>query len=993
MQLNQSAGDATLHKSQPNASSMVDIEASGIFSQLTSKKNKTKVVKAITRTSRESNKWMRNLKHFWLSQDLFGKRVEFTFKGQLEYHTAIGALMSVIIKLIMCLFIIYEFYIIFARKHPAVSVKHSIRSTKEKSLNPIDYGIIFAFSLTLRQDLLSTLPIQSLNLSQGHRSPTYDQKYYYLMDTLPAQFGKFSATFDEVQQNDKTGLYDFKQETLIVRKCTDADFPGFKEVQYHSCVDSSQIYLTSGNPLTSKEFSSINLQLEKCTNVSSTLICRSQEEIDALFGIVDMQIVYKNNMFDFKNFENPWANFIDEPILLHKDEQNMAEILIQSSTTELYDHYFEYWIQDKLQSAIVSNVERRAINFSQQKVVAQVRIRMDQREVTYGRVADTIFSALEQIGGFMESLMHLGLLLVFFFQERLFKSAFIRQLYQVSTEHDDGNFNEGDLLSMVQNKKKLGQSLIRQIIEFLLQKRTRFEYGYSLLCEYLSKCICLKSKGKLKEYSNQKHFLYEKGNEKLMMELDVLNLVRSLRQLRLMAQVMMPAKNRLLLKFQRKHVIEVTSSSSDSDQYDYDPVKLLKSKNGLLKVRQIAKMSKILEGNEEDNMTKVDKNLVKGLFRRRSTKKQQEIDQTKHSQMTFISQSNLGGISQFLRKTKLSRHEGASSSSFTVMNKQLHPDLSSPDPPKIKRPSKFRTNLLEPSQQKSDITDDANTFPQQSQQSIVFPKRKGGLKKGDQNPNLLLEQAFNQSPGKGGQSRFKGLTPVIDVQQNMRIRFQQQYNDDESEQSEQKLSEIVKQGGKKSKLQKDKRQRNTSPIVPSGQTVTRELIKLKLPNNQDEVGEDETLDGGRITPHRLQQPSIDSSVKIEKQQPERVSKFANEKRRKRAHKSNPRAESKEENEYKIRDLYNQDRPSSSEKVERGEANSVIFSTDHHQNSSRPERILNQNPRIQALRKFHQMLNESSTVVHADSGDINSTLQGNRGSDKNSKREEQEQHKK
>jgi hypothetical protein len=51
--------------------------------------------------------------------------------------------------------------------------------------------------------------------------------------------------------------------------------------------------------------------------------------------------------------------------------------------------------------------------------------------VTYGRVADTIFSALEAIGGFYESLMHIGILFVFFFQERLFKSSFLRQLYQV----------------------------------------------------------------------------------------------------------------------------------------------------------------------------------------------------------------------------------------------------------------------------------------------------------------------------------------------------------------------------------------------------------------------------------------------------------------------------------------------------------------------------------------------------------------------------------
>jgi hypothetical protein len=59
---------------------------------------------------------------------------------------------------------------------------------------------------------------------------------------------------------------------------------------------------------------------------------------------------------------------------------------------------------------------------------------LDSKEITYGRVVDTIFSGLETVGGFYESISHIGLLLVFFFQERLFKSSFLRQLYQVDAE-------------------------------------------------------------------------------------------------------------------------------------------------------------------------------------------------------------------------------------------------------------------------------------------------------------------------------------------------------------------------------------------------------------------------------------------------------------------------------------------------------------------------------------------------------------------------------
>jgi len=59
---------------------------------------------------------------------------------------------------------------------------------------------------------------------------------------------------------------------------------------------------------------------------------------------------------------------------------------------------------------------------------------LDQKYVIYGRVADNIFGGLEAIGGFYESILHIGFLLVFFFQERLFKSSFLRALYQVDAE-------------------------------------------------------------------------------------------------------------------------------------------------------------------------------------------------------------------------------------------------------------------------------------------------------------------------------------------------------------------------------------------------------------------------------------------------------------------------------------------------------------------------------------------------------------------------------
>lgn len=103
--------------------------------------------------------------------------------------------------------------------------------------------------------------------------------------------------------------------------------------------------------------------------------------------------------------------------------------------THLLDHYFEYWMKAISHFYTIENVQSRSVPLNPaSKVLSSVKVRLDQKEIIYGRVADTIFSGLESCGGFFESLIHIGMVIVFFFQERLFKRSFLRQLYQVDAE-------------------------------------------------------------------------------------------------------------------------------------------------------------------------------------------------------------------------------------------------------------------------------------------------------------------------------------------------------------------------------------------------------------------------------------------------------------------------------------------------------------------------------------------------------------------------------
>ena len=154
--------------------------------------------------------------------------------------------------------------------------------------------------------------------------------------------------------------------------------------------------------------------------------------------------------------------------------------------------------------------------------------------------------------------------------------------------------DERQMVKTISEAEHLEESYIMNILDYLLT-RSRFIYGYKELFHYLTRCMCLRKPKKHMSKFDRSHLLYKKGNEKLKRELDVVNLIRSIRQLRLMASVLLGPSERMILKFQWKNVIETTSSSSDSDHYSYDTVKLLNSKRDLMRLQQIVKIKKILK--------------------------------------------------------------------------------------------------------------------------------------------------------------------------------------------------------------------------------------------------------------------------------------------------------------------------------------------------------------------------------------------------------------
>jgi len=79
-----------------------------------------------------------------------------------------------------------------------------------------------------------------------------------------------------------------------------------------------------------------------------------------------------------------------------------------------------------------------------------------------------------------------------------------------------------------------------------------------------------------------KHYIYRKGEKKLQAELNCIQIIKGMRQLKLMTEVLLSQKQKMLLKFQRRNVIDLDSSSSSSSEDERESHKLMKHKNTLV---------------------------------------------------------------------------------------------------------------------------------------------------------------------------------------------------------------------------------------------------------------------------------------------------------------------------------------------------------------------------------------------------------------------------
>jgi len=167
--------------------------------------------------------------------------------------------------------------------------------------------------------------------------------------------------------------------------------------------------------------------------------------------------------------------------------------------------------------------------------------------------------------------------------------------------------------------------------------RIRFKYNTSDVVDSLFKCIPCRTKRSLRMNRNLRpHYYFSKGEDKLQDELDVVTLLKSVRQLRLLTMALLNQRQKLMLKFQRKNLIETESSSSDEDRTKFDTLKLVEQNNPIIKLIVLGRMKRMITSYADTPLEALDRKMIRGIYIRNIKDFQEDYEETMNNKTLLM---------------------------------------------------------------------------------------------------------------------------------------------------------------------------------------------------------------------------------------------------------------------------------------------------------------------------------------------------------------------
>ena len=601
------------------------------------------------------NRLFRNIRTVYKKWDIYARDLTLTFQGDDKHTTYVGATLTISIILFMLIYAAFQLEVMFKRQRTTVNVKniHQDLTLNYDNISLYDLGFDFAVQLG----------------SRGNYA--YDETYFKLEIINVNSWWETNS--DGVAKRFKTKNY------LDLHTWT--DFKGTPEEISRLGINTTYFWpkekdFSIGGAFSSPNYRYVQINLYKWQNGTS-VIWKPQDEIDQYLGDARLSFAYRNFYFDSDDYVEPVKSYIDDKVWFKvmPDRLKNTDVLFRKNYVKLQDKYFQVTgEQEEFFMSIPSKLDFfDTIEDSGQLV--GVYFRMDNIVDTYERQVYSSGDLLAQVGGIYSFLRGIGAVLVFVFSERLLVSALAGKLYQVYDEkknlyhgsrYDKNSSNFGDDLNrsstklnntsnkiydssaimddeeskfyqsnpirnlykstlywrnksgIVSKKLKTNKRLDevdRQSIKNMIINRKRFNYNSWHVLQYLICCIACRQRRSRKWKT---HLLYNQAKKKVYNQLDVVNILRWIEQLKLLSKVLLNHKQKFWLKFQKEHLLELDANSEEEKKRlrkekrdeDKDFIKGLQNKDPKI----VEKVVKMLRKLEYENRSNIDQKIIQGLF-------------------------------------------------------------------------------------------------------------------------------------------------------------------------------------------------------------------------------------------------------------------------------------------------------------------------------------------------------------------------------------------
>mmetsp|Transcript_27842 Transcript_27842/g.27715 ORF Transcript_27842/g.27715 Transcript_27842/m.27715 type:complete len:597 (-) Transcript_27842:87-1877(-) len=368
------------------------------------------------------------------------------------------------------------------------------------------------------------------------------------------------------------------------------------------------------------------------------------------------------------------------------DTRKDADVFVRRNYLSLQDNYVQLGGEEEDMFISVSG-QRETIDdyeIGDQKVV-RVYFRIDPYINSYERQVYSSGDFLAQIGGIFSFLKAIGAFFVFIFSERLLVSALAGKLYQVydekkgndkydedpsadlndsiaklksfkksemsssnrimdisATQDEEKNFYKRNpvrnlfkntvycrnksavLADKLKNDKELDE-IDRLKIKNLVSNRKRFDYNTFHVLQYIICCVACRQRRNKKKW--KRHLLYKKAEDKVFEQLDVVNILKWIEQLKLLTKGLLNHKQKFWLKFQKEHLLEIEENSDKErkeklkeETRERDFIKLLYRNDPRAKKR----VDRMLKYLQHGNRTAFDQKIIGGLFEEYASDSEEE---------------------------------------------------------------------------------------------------------------------------------------------------------------------------------------------------------------------------------------------------------------------------------------------------------------------------------------------------------------------------------